>query len=132
MTDTRRGKPSWARAYSFLWVTLTLFLISWIGQFVFQLQSVRDDAAAHGQPFAMAEFWPRFLASTFENWQSEFLQLCWQAAGLAFLLFWGSSQSKEGNERLEAKVDALMRAGGLDPDAVTEEAHRRVTTIPVD
>jgi hypothetical protein len=36
-------------------------------------------------------------------WQSEFLQLVSQAVGLALFFFWGSSQSKEGNERIEAK-----------------------------
>ncbi len=132
MADVRLGKPSRARAYSFLWVTLALFAFSWVGQFVFQLQEVRQDAALHGAAFSMGDFWPQFLASTFENWQSEFLQLCWQAAGLAFLLFWGSSQSKEGAERLEAKVDELLRDRGLDPDSITMEAHRRVTTIPSD
>ena len=132
MADVRRGKPPWTRAYSFLWVTLALFLISWVGQFLFQMNVVRNQADQYGQPFAMSDFLVQFGASTLENWQSEFLQLCWQAAGLAFLLFWGSSQSKEGNERLEAKVDALMRDRGLDPDAVGEEAHRRVTSVPSD
>lgn len=132
MADVRRGKPGWTRAYSFLWVTFALFLISWVGQFLFQMSVVRNEADQHGQPFEMSDFLVQFGASTLENWQSEFLQLCWQAAGLAFLLFWGSSQSKEGNERLEAKVDALMRDRGLDPDAVGEEAHRRVTSIPAD
>jgi len=50
-----------------------------------------------------------------ENWQSEFLQLVWQAAGLALFYFWGSSQSKEGDERLEAKIDLLLRDRGIDP-----------------
>ena len=126
MADQSRGKPRWQRAYSFLWVTLALFVISWVGQFVFQLTEVRNDAAQHGQPFEMSDFWPQFLSSTFENWQSEFLQLCWQAAGLAFLLFWGSSQSKEGEERLEAKVDALLAERGIDPGAIEEGAHRAV------
>ncbi|MGD9955834.1 MAG: DUF6766 family protein [Candidatus Nanopelagicales bacterium] len=132
MADVRRGKPPWTRAYSFLWVTLALFLISWVGQFLFQMNVVRNEAEQHGQPFAMSDFLVQFGASTLENWQSEFLQLCWQAAGLAFLLFWGSSQSKESDVRLEAKVDALMRDRGLDPDAVGEEAHRRVTSVPSD
>jgi hypothetical protein len=47
---------------------------------------------------------------TFENWQSEFLQLMWQVAGLAFLYYVGSSQSKEGDERKEEKLDAILRA----------------------
>lgn len=46
---------------------------------------------------------------TLENWQSEFLQLIWQVAGLALLLYVGSPQSKEGDDRMEAKLDALLR-----------------------
>jgi hypothetical protein len=45
-----------------------------------------------------------------ENWQSEFLQLIWQVAGLAYLLYVGSLQSKEGDDREEAKLDAILRA----------------------
>jgi hypothetical protein len=49
------------------------------------------------------------------DWQSEFLQLVWQAAGLALFYFWGSSQSKESDDRLEAKIDALLKERGIDP-----------------
>jgi hypothetical protein len=51
---------------------------------------------------------------TLENWQSEFLQLLWQVAGLAILLHIGSPQSKEGDERKEAKLDAILQR--LDPE----------------
>lgn len=50
---------------------------------------------------------------TLENWQSEFLQLIWQVAGLAFLFHVGSSQSEENDERQEEKLDAILRK--LDP-----------------
>jgi hypothetical protein len=46
---------------------------------------------------------------TLENWQSEFLQLIWQVAGLAFLLHVGPPQSKEGDDLKEAKIDELLR-----------------------
>jgi hypothetical protein len=59
---------------------------------------------------------PQFFESTFENWQSEFLQLVWQAAGLALFYHWGSSQSRESDERIEAKIDALLRDRNLDPN----------------
>ena len=88
------------------------------GQFFFQLMVVEQDAAAHAQPFAWSDFWPRFLSSTLENWQSEFLQLVWQTAGLSLLLFWGSSQSKESDERVERKLDLLLRERGLEPQDV--------------
>lgn len=111
----RANRPKFFTAYSFAIVTGALFLLSWVGQFVFQMVEMRNDAAAHGEELELAQLWPAFLSSTFENWQSEFLQLVWQAAGLAMFYFWGSSQSKEGNERLEAKVDRLLVEQGIDP-----------------
>jgi len=47
---------------------------------------------------------------TLENWQSEFLQLIWQVAGLAFLLHIGSPQSREGDERKEEILAEILRA----------------------
>ena len=45
----------------------------------------------------------------FENWQSEFLQLLWQVGGLAYLFYVGSPQSKEGDDRMEAKLDEILQ-----------------------
>ncbi|WP_416904639.1 DUF6766 family protein [Micromonospora echinospora] len=109
-------KPRWPRAYAFALVTGALFVFSWIGQFLFQMTVAGNEARQHGESFAWGEFLPQFLASTFENWQSEFLQLIWQAAGLALFYYWGSSQSRESDERIEAKLDALLRERGLDPE----------------
>jgi hypothetical protein len=53
----------------------------------------RNEVGQQGQSFTWNEFLPQLFSSTFENWQSEFLQLVWQAAGLAILLL-GSSQSR--------------------------------------
>jgi hypothetical protein len=39
----------------------------------------------------------------------------WQGVGLALLFFWGSSQSKESHERMEAKLDALLSDRKIDP-----------------
>ncbi|MEH0934735.1 DUF6766 family protein [Micromonospora psammae] len=108
-------KPRWPKAYAFALVTGALFLLSWVGQFVFQAVVQSNEASQHGESFAWSEFLPQFLASTFENWQSEFLQLIWQAAGLALFYYWGSSQSRESDERIEAKLDALLRERNLDP-----------------
>jgi ferric iron reductase protein FhuF len=44
-----------------------------------------------------------------ENWQSEFLQLVWQVAGLSLLWYVGSPQSKEGNDRVEEKIDFIIK-----------------------
>ncbi|WP_164701529.1 DUF6766 family protein [Modestobacter sp. KNN46-3] len=110
-----KNRPRFSKAYSFGIVTGLLFLLSWLGQFIFQVAEVRNDALEHGTTFSWSEFWPQFFSATFENWQSEFLQLVWQAAGLSLFFFWGSSQSKEGDERVEAKIDRLLTEHGIDP-----------------
>ena len=75
------------------------------------------------------------MRDTLENWQSEFLQLLWQVGGLAFLLFVGSPQSKEGTDRMEAKLDAILRT--IDPkdaegiiDKIDDAYSGRHTDIP--
>ena len=120
------GKPAFGKAYGFGLVTAALFLLSWVGQFFAQLAVVRDENADHGQAFAWPDFLAQFLASTFENWQSEFLQLIWQAAGLTLLLFWGSSQSKESDERIEVKLDRLLEEQGIDPVSLSARVNRSV------
>lgn len=122
-----RKRPGFATAYSFALVTGAFFLLSWVGQFVFQMIQERNEAEQHGQAFEWGDFLPQFLSSTFENWQSEFLQLIWQAAGLALFYYWGSSQSREGNERLEAKVDRLLEERGIDPTAIDQKIDREAS-----
>jgi hypothetical protein len=86
-----RRRPPFAKAYPFAIITLVLFFLSWAGQFFFQMAQVANEAQPHGQAFQWSDFLPEFLSSTLENWQSEFLQLVWQAAGLSFLYYSGSS-----------------------------------------
>jgi hypothetical protein len=54
------------------------------------------------------------MRDTMENWQSEFLQLIGQVAGLALLWYAGSPQSKEGDDRKEEKLDYIIQK--LDPE----------------
>jgi hypothetical protein len=115
---SRHPRPNIVKAYSFAFVTGSIFLLSWLGQFIFQAIEVTNDAQAHGQAFTWSEYIPQFFSSTLENWQSEFLQLCWQAMGLALFYYWGSSQSREEGDRVEAKLDLLLRDRGIDPDIV--------------
>lgn len=120
------GKPRLPKAYGFGLVTAVLFIGAWAGQFFTQLVVVENEAIQHGVQFLWADFLAQFFASTFENWQSEFLQLIWQAAGLGILLFWGSSQSRETDERIEAKLDRLLQNENIDPDQISREANESV------
>jgi hypothetical protein len=98
------------RRYGFAWVTGGFFLVSLIGHWVFGWFAYVNEQRAHGQGVEISEFAVQLTRDTLENWQSEFLQLLWQVAGLALLLHVGSPQSKEGDDRMEAKVDAILLA----------------------
>jgi hypothetical protein len=96
------------KPYSYAWLTAAFFLISLLGHWLFGWFAYVDEQLAHDEPVAVAQYTVEMMRDTLENWQSEFLQLLWQVGGLAFLLFVGSPQSKEGSDRLEAKVDAIL------------------------
>lgn len=98
-----------------------LWLGSWVAHLWTGWQTFVADQAMHG----VAAHWTgpdgylwQFGEQTFENWQSEFLQLLTMVVLTATLIFRGSSESKEGMERLEAKVDALARANGVRLDVL--------------
>jgi hypothetical protein len=68
-----------------------------------------QEQIAHKQPIEFTDYFNQTFRDTMENWQSEFLQLIWQVAGLSILWYVGSAQSKEANDRLEEKVDLLIQ-----------------------
>jgi hypothetical protein len=96
--------------YSFVWVTLTLFLGSLIGHWIFGWYAYVHEQNTHKEAIEFSAYFIQMARDTLENWQSEFLQLIWQVAGLAFLLHIGSPQSKEGDERKEEKLDRILAA----------------------
>lgn len=99
------------RAY--FWVTSVLFLLSLAVHWYFGWKAFVREQEGHAQVPQFNDYFVEALRDTMENWQSEFLQLVWQVVGLSFLYYIGSPQSKEGEERLEAKVDRLLQK--LDP-----------------
>jgi hypothetical protein len=95
------------RRWGAVYVLLALFIGSWAGQFFTELSEFRSDQSAHGQPFVWADYLMTFFSSSFENWQSEWLQLVFQAIlllGAKHLIF---RVDAEDMERLEAKVDQI-------------------------
>lgn len=100
--------------YGYLWITLILFLGSAIGHWTVGWDVYKSEQEAHNQAVITKEFIAEMTRDTLENWQSEFLQLMWQVAGLAFLFHVGSPQSKEGDERKEEKLDEIIKL--LDPE----------------
>ena len=110
------------RQYSFAWVTVALFLITLTGHWIFGWSSFVDERESAGLPVEAGAYFSEMMRDTLENWQSEFLQLIWQVAGLAFLLYVGSPQSKEGDDRVEAKIDEILRrVAPAEAEAILDE-----------
>jgi hypothetical protein len=109
-------------------VTAAFFVISFAGHWVLGWLAFADEQRQHGRPPEVSAYLVDIGRDTLENWQSEFLQLLWQVGGLALLYYFGSPQSKEGDDRKEAKIDAILRQ--LDPktgDAIIAKIDREYT-----
>ena len=84
----------WKRK-GYLWVTLFIFLISAILHWYFVWEVFKSEQLAHSEPVVVSEYIKEMMCDTMENWQSGFLQLMWQVAGLAFLWHVGSPNQKK-------------------------------------
>src|SRR5919107_5984449 len=69
----------------FLWVTLGFFVISLAAHWVFAWFTYVQEQQTHNQPIQVGDYFNMTFRDIMENWQSEFLQLMWQVAGLSFL-----------------------------------------------
>lgn len=97
------------RRYAYAWLTLGFFAVSFGLHWYFGWRAFVDEAKAHHEAAQLGQYLNLMGRDTFENWQSEFLQLLWQVVGLAYFLYLGSPSSKENDDRLEAKVDELLK-----------------------
>jgi hypothetical protein len=114
------------RNYSLSIVLAILFLLSWLLQtgtgwveFVAQQQAIGQAA----QPFGASGYIWSWLQATFENWQSEFLQLFTMVVLVSFLIHRGSQESKDSDEQVRAMLEEIeerllrieMATAGRDP-----------------
>ena len=92
-----------AKKHSFLYrnslsiVMLLLMLVFLIGQFVTGLHEKNDELIEnHEPPLSPIEYLSsgHFIQATFENWESEFLQMALYVLLTVFLRQKGSSESK--------------------------------------
>ena len=106
------------KKYGFAWVTLGFLAFSLLGHWVFGWFAFEDEQQTHGSPIEVDAFVIEMLRDTFENWQSEFLQLLWQVVGLTLLLYVGSPQSKESEDRTEKMLEEIIRK--VDPQGAAK------------
>lgn len=87
----------WAKEHGLLLANLALFLVFFGGMILSGAASYSEDQQAHGQPaVSVLEFLGTgaFVEATFENWESEFLQMAMYVVLTIFLFQKGSSESK--------------------------------------
>src|SRR5215207_10483885 len=77
-----------------------------------------NEAQAHGQASTFGEFIPAFFSATFENWQSEFLQLFTMVVLTAFLVHRGSHESKDQDEKVDQALARIERRLGQLEDGL--------------
>jgi len=116
--DTHSHLKRWGAAY----LLLALFLASWGAQFIAMLIEVGNEARQHNQSFEMSEFLPQFWSATFENWQSEWLQLFVQAVillGMKHVLFKADAAD---TEQMQLDLTEIKEHLGIPPrDSVTRQ-----------
>ena len=115
------------RNYSLSIVLAVLFLLSWLLQSASGWVEFAADQQAHGQAaqlFGESGYFWSWMQSTFENWQSEFLQLFTMVVLVSFLIHKGSQESKDSDaevramlEDVEERLIRIERATGASQEA---------------
>ena len=95
-----------------------LFLVAIAGQAVAGWRALDEDLRIHGQPpvgFGHYLTTGHFLSATFENWESEFLQMAVYVLLTAVLIQKGAAESKKPGEA--NPEDEAPQKGRADPEA---------------
>jgi hypothetical protein len=112
----RRSQPSrlrrlW-RDYSLTIVVGVLFLFSFVLHAIFGWWQYVADQANQGQPatlFGWDGYVIYFGEWTFQNWQSEFLEVLALIVLTAFLIHKGSHESRDSDDAMQASIDRIER-----------------------
>ncbi|MCD5343100.1 hypothetical protein LR392_12790 [Arthrobacter sp. AK04] len=87
----------WLKEHGLLLVNAGLFLVFFTGMIVTGAANYSEEQQAHGEPaVSVLQFMAtgEFIEATFENWESEFLQMAMYVVLTVFLFQKGSSESK--------------------------------------
>ena len=98
------------RDYGLGVVLAALFILSWLVQSAAGWVEYASEQQTRGEVaslFGDSGYLWGWLQSTFENWQSEFLQLFTMAVFTAFLVHKGSMESKDSDDELMLHITAI-------------------------
>ena len=113
--EQQSSKGSVWKNFGLSLVLCLLFFGSWLGQGIAQWQEFTDNQRQHNEPLTLGEFFANFSESTFQNWQSEFLQLFSFVVLSAILIHKDSTESKDSHDRMGAALARIEeRLNGMD------------------
>ena len=117
-SNVGQGPASRRRGSALGTACLVLFLVFWLAQSLTGWDVHNNDAHDHRE--ATISYWDYlttgdFVEATFENWESEFLQMASYIMLTAYLVQRGSAESKDPDATSES--DADPEAHRSDPDA---------------
>jgi len=102
----------WLAAYSLSIAALVLYVVTQIGAAIAGWVEFVSEQEAHGQSATVlgsdGYFWT-FLEQTMQNWQSEFLALAALVALSAVLIHRNSSNSRDGPDELQQRIQDVER-----------------------
>jgi hypothetical protein len=112
------------REYGLSLLLALFFVLSWIVQTISGWVEFVAEQASHDQTPAVfgpdGYFWP-WLQSTFENWQSEFLQLFTFVVLTAILIHRKSHESRDDQDKMEEEVQKIL----TEVRALREQVEKR-------
>ena len=103
---------TFARDYGLGIVLALLFLVSWIVQSLTGWVEFAGEQQSHGETaelFGPSGYFWTWMSATFENWQSEFLQLFTMVVLTAFLIHKGRSESKDSDDETMLELAEIRR-----------------------
>ena len=119
--NERSGERSVWREFGLGLGLAILFFVTWIAHGIAEWQTFTDEQLEHGEAVTAGDFFTHFAQSTLENWQSEFLQLFAFVVLASLYIHKGSSESKDGTEKIEASLRRIEeRLGTVPRDAPAE------------
>lgn len=107
---------NWLRDHGLLLANVALFVVFFVGMALSGVRVYNSDQQAHGEAAVSLLSYLQsgdFIEATFENWESEFLQMAMYVVLTAFLLQRGSSESKPMDE--PAPQDEDPRTAPIKP-----------------
>jgi hypothetical protein len=111
-TSSAKGFRRLWRDYSLTIVIGTLFVVSFLLHALFGWWQYSADQAANGQAatvFGWDGFVIYFGEWTFQNWQSEFLEVLLIITATVYFVHKGSPESRDGDDEMKATLERIEK-----------------------